>query len=148
MEHPGFFERAGPFSLRTIADVTGSELAGGANPDFEIKDVRPLDGAGEGDLSFVDNPKYVPLLRDTGASACLVAPKFAAKVPAGSARLVTPEPYRSFAKALALFYPSSLRPRTAGDGATGTSSPIHPSAMLEADVSVEPGAVVGSEARI
>ena len=113
MEHPGFFERAGPFSLRTIAEVTGSTLAEGADPDLEIRDVRPLDGATTGDLSFVDNPKYVPLLLKTGASACLVPPKFAAKVPPGSARLVTPEPYRSFAKALALFYPSSLRPRTA-----------------------------------
>jgi len=148
MEHPGFFERAGPFSLRTIADVTGSELAGGADPDLEIKDVRPLDGAAEGDLSFVDNPKYVPLLINTGASACLVAPKFARKVPGGSARLVTPEPYRSFAKALALFYPGSLRPRTASDGDMGISSNIHPSATLEADVTVEPGAVIGREARI
>ena len=89
MEHPGFFERAGPFSLRTIAEVTGSELVEGSDPDLEIKDVKPLDGAVEGDLSFVDNPKYVPLLLKTGASACLVPPKFAAKVPAGSARLDT-----------------------------------------------------------
>jgi UDP-3-O-[3-hydroxymyristoyl] glucosamine N-acyltransferase len=148
MEHPGFFERAGPFSLRTIAEATGSELAEGTDPELEIKDVRPLDGAAKGDLSFVDNPKYVPLLLKTGASACLVAPKFAAKVPAGSARLVTPDPYRSFAKALALFYPGSRRPRTAGDGVVGTSSHIHPSAILEADVIVEPGAVIGPEARI
>ena len=27
MEHPGFFDRAGPFSLAEIARVTGAELA-------------------------------------------------------------------------------------------------------------------------
>jgi UDP-3-O-[3-hydroxymyristoyl] glucosamine N-acyltransferase len=43
MEHPGFFERAGPFSLRAIADATGSEIAADANPDLEIKDVPPMD---------------------------------------------------------------------------------------------------------
>ena len=34
----------------------------------EIKDVRPLDAAGKGDLSFLDNPKYLPLFADTGAT--------------------------------------------------------------------------------
>ena len=26
MKHPGFFERAGPFSLRAVADATGSVI--------------------------------------------------------------------------------------------------------------------------
>lgn len=149
MEHPGFFERAGPFSLRAVAEATGAELAADADPDIEISDVRPLDGAGRGDLSFVDNPKYLPLLSKTSASACLVAPKFASKVPAATARLVMLEPYRGFAKAIALFYPGSLRSRTAGAGApSAASSHVHPAAVLEEDVTVEPGAVIGPEARI
>ena len=148
MEHPGFFERAGPFPLRTVADATGSQLAGPADPDLEIKDVRPLDSATKGDLSFVDNPKYLPLLAKTGASACLVAPKFAGKVPEGAAGLVMPEPYRGFAKALSMFYPGAMKPRTARDGTLGAASHIHPSATIEADVTVEPGAVIGPEAQI
>ena len=152
MEHPGFFGRAGPFSLRAVAEATGSEIGGSADPDLELEDVRPLDGASQGHLSFVDNPKYLPVLAETGASACIVAPKFVRKVPEGTAHLVMAEPYRGFAKALALFYPDSLRPMTAGDWAEGegTAGPahIHASAALEGDVIVEPGAVVGAEARI
>lgn len=147
MEHPGFFERAGPFSLRDVADATGSEIAAGTDPDVTIKDVRPLDGAGVGDLSFVDNPKYLPALAKTGASACIVAPKFARKLPEGTAGLIMPEPYRGFAKAIALFYPGSLRPKTAGGG-TGSAGNIHPSAVLEANVVIEPGAVIGPEVHI
>jgi UDP-3-O-[3-hydroxymyristoyl] glucosamine N-acyltransferase len=152
MEHPGFFERAGPFSLRDVANATGAEIAGSADPGLSLKDVRPLDGASRGDLSFVDNPKYLPVLAETEASACIVAPKFVRKVPEGTASLVMAEPYRGFAKALALFYPDSLRPKTAGQWAEGCkgSGPahIHPSAVLEEDVIVEPGAVVGPEVRI
>lgn len=147
MEHPGFHERAGPFSLRVIAKATGAELAEGADPDVEITDVRPLDNAATGDLSFLDNPKYIPTLTNTGASACLVAPKFADKVPDGTASLVTPEPYRGFAKTLTLFYPNTLGTKT-GNEAIDPGSHIHPSATLEADVKVAAGAVIGPEARI
>jgi UDP-3-O-[3-hydroxymyristoyl] glucosamine N-acyltransferase len=145
MEHPGFFERAGPFSVRDVADATGAEIAGSADPDLLLRDVRPLDGASPGDLSFVDNPKYLEVLAMTEASACIVAPKFVRKVPEGTASLVMAEPYRGFAKALALFYPDSLRPKSAGQWAKGDKGAgpahIHPSAMLEEDVIVEPGAV-------
>src|SRR4030042_5598478 len=116
MDHPGFFERAGPFSLRAIAEAAGASPAGEADLDTEIKDVRPLDAAGAGDLSFLDNPKYLPLFTHTGATACLLAPKFAGQAPAGTAALVTPEPYRGFAKVLALFYPDPLTPEAARNG--------------------------------
>lgn len=148
MEHPGFFERAGPFPLHVLAEATGSEFAGDVGPDLEIEDIRPLDAATKGHLSFLDNTKYLPLLAKTSASACLVAPKYAEKVPDGTVGLVTPDPYRGFAKALTLFYPDALKPKAAPDGAGGSSGNIHPSAILESEVSVEAGAVIGPEARI
>lgn len=148
MEHPGFFERAGPFSLRAVADAIGAKTAAGADPGLEIRDIRPLDDAATGHLSFVDNPKFLPQLASTSASACIVAPKFVRRLPETTAGLIMPEPYRGFAKAMAMFYPGSLRPKTAGDGAMGTARHIHPSAVLEADVVVEPGAVIGPEAQI
>ncbi len=76
MEHPGFFERAGPFSLRAISDAAGASAPSTANDDIEIADVRPLDAAGKSDISFLDNPKYLPLFANTAAGACLVASKF------------------------------------------------------------------------
>ena len=59
MEHPGFFERAGPFALGAVAAAANAKLGDGVDPNLALKDVRPLDEAGEGDLSFVDNPKYL-----------------------------------------------------------------------------------------
>lgn len=148
MEHPGFFERAGPFSLRDMIEAAGASPAGEVDLNAKIKDVRPLDVAGKGDLSFLDNPKYLPLFAQTGASACLVAPKFAGQAPAGTAALVTPEPYRGFAKVLALFYPDALKPKAANNGTPPPAEAIDRSARLEAAVTVEPGAVIGPEASI
>jgi UDP-3-O-[3-hydroxymyristoyl] glucosamine N-acyltransferase len=148
MEHPGFFERAGPFPLRDMATVAGATPSADVDLDTEIKDVRPLDAAGSGDLSFLDNPKYLTLFTHTAATACLVAPKFAGQAPAGTAALVTPEPYRSFAKVLALFYPDALRPKAARDVVRGTRPSVDQTAHLEEGVTVEPGAVIGAEASI
>jgi UDP-3-O-[3-hydroxymyristoyl] glucosamine N-acyltransferase len=148
MEHPGFFERAGPFSLGAVAEAAGAKPADGADLSLAIKDVRPLDSATRGDLSFLDNPKYLPLFATTAASACLVAPKFAAQAPTGAACLLTPEPYRAFARALLLFYPDALKPKAALAAGADNSAMVHPSALVEPGAIVEPGAVVGPEARI
>ena len=147
MEHPGFFECAGPFPLRAVSETAGADPLGDVDLNMTINDVRPLDRAASGDVSFLDNPKYLSTFANTKASACLVSPKFAGQAPQGTTCLVTPEPYRGFAKILALFYPGALRPRALPAGA-GSSSGIHPSAILEEGVTVEPGAVIGPEAAI
>ncbi len=47
MEHPGFFVRAGPFTLADVAKATGAELVPGSAPaDTLIEDVRTLDRRG------------------------------------------------------------------------------------------------------
>jgi len=126
----------------------GAKPAEGSNPGIAIKHARTLDSPGPGDLSFLDNPKYLPLFAKTAASACLVAPKFAGHVPVGTAGLITPEPYRAFARALLLFYPDAGKPKAAPAGSSNDAPAIHPSATLEKGAIVEPGAVVGPEARI
>ena len=145
MEHPGFFERAGPFSLSDVAKATNAELAPGADPALQIADVRTLADASEHDLSFLDNRKYAIHLTHTRAAACLLAPAFAANVPKGTSPLITAEPYRGFALALELFYPDAMQPKAAKAGGAAL---VDPTARLEEGVVVEPGAVVGAEARI
>jgi UDP-3-O-[3-hydroxymyristoyl] glucosamine N-acyltransferase len=148
MQHPGFFERAGPFPLHVIAAKLGAEL--GRLPDFptEIEDVKPLGNAGPQHLAFFDNPKYLEQLAKTRAGGCLVAPAFAERVPANTAVLKTKTPYSAFAFALRLFYADALRPIAAKFEERDGGTPIHPTARIEEGVTVEPGAVVGREARI
>ncbi|MEQ1653350.1 MAG: UDP-3-O-(3-hydroxymyristoyl)glucosamine N-acyltransferase [Hyphomicrobium sp.] len=145
MEHPGFFDRAGPFTLADVAKATGATVGPNANPHLLIDDVRPLSDAGKNHVSFIDtNKKYLVQLTTTAAGACLVAPQLAARIPQSTAALITPQPYHGFARALSLFYPQSMHPMAAKPGAPL----IDPSAKLEEGVLIEPGAVVGPEAQI
>lgn len=143
MQHPGFFERKGPFRLGVLAAELQLEADG--DPDKLIEDIRPLSDAQPTHLSFLDNRRYVSQLADSAAGACLVRPVFRDRVPAGMAALVCPDPYRSFAEALRLFYPDALIPKLA-DQPPEVS--VHPSAQLEEGVRIQPGAIIGAEARI
>ncbi len=143
MQHPGFFDRAGPYPLSQVCSRVDAEAAGG--DALEITDVRPLDEAGPTDLTFIDNRKYLPQLATTAAAACLVRPAFTDRLPAGTVAVVTNDPYRAFANALALFYPGAAHPLIA---AQPISEPIHSSASIEDGVEIEPGAVIGAEAAV
>lgn len=72
MEHPGFFERAGPFPLRLVAETAGATLSGNVDPDLVVSDVRPLVDAEAGHVSFLDNRKYLSQVSATLAAACLI----------------------------------------------------------------------------
>ncbi len=144
MEHPGFFAKAGPFTLAEIAQATAAELPRGVDSSRRLTNVTTLSDAGPDELSFLDNRKYLPNLEASQAGACLVTPAFASKVPSGTQPLRTKTPYHAFALALALFYPDGLRVKAA---ATGTEA-VDPTAILEEGVEVEPGAIIGPEARI
>ncbi|HWV81286.1 MAG TPA: UDP-3-O-(3-hydroxymyristoyl)glucosamine N-acyltransferase [Hyphomicrobiaceae bacterium] len=149
MEHPGFFERAGPFTAAEIAGRIGATLRSGDDAGRPLSDLRPLGEAGGAHLTFVDNRKYLEQLASTRAAACIIAPAFAERLPAGVVALLMPAPYRGFALALQAFYPSSLKPKTAdSDAREAGAAPIHPTARIEPGAIIEPGAVVGREAWI
>jgi UDP-3-O-[3-hydroxymyristoyl] glucosamine N-acyltransferase len=129
-----------------LAEKLGAQLGAGADPAALIRTVKPLAEAAPGELSFFENRKYLSQLERTRASACLVAPAYAGRMPRGTAGLTVAEPYRAFAKALALFYPEAMTPKTAMTAAG--DPPVHPSAVIEENVRIEPGAVIGREAQI
>jgi UDP-3-O-[3-hydroxymyristoyl] glucosamine N-acyltransferase len=146
MNHPGFFENAGPFTLAEVAAATQSEVRGDeAAKAQKVEGVQPLSDASPRHLSFFDNRKYLPQLLKTAAGGCLIAAQFADRAPAGTVALVSQKPYRSFALALALFYPEAMRSKAA---AAGENERISPSALIEEGVEIEPGAIIGPEARI
>jgi len=147
MNHPGFFDIAGPFTLAEIAAATQSEVkdAAGAADGRTLAGVQPLSEASPRHLSFFENRKYLPQLLATTAGGCLVAAQFAERVPAGTVALVTKNPYRAFAQAMTLFYPEAMRSKAASGGG---DQRISPSAVIEDGAEIEPGAVVGPEARI
>ncbi len=146
MQHPGFFQRVAPVPLAQLAERLGIALPEGADGSILISDVLPLADAETGHVSFLDNRKYMPQLAGTRASACLIAPAFASRVPAGTVALSVAGPYRAFAQALAIFYPDAVYPKTA---LSAPGDPlVHPTARVEEGARIEAGAVVGREAQV
>jgi UDP-3-O-[3-hydroxymyristoyl] glucosamine N-acyltransferase len=146
---PVFFPKAAAIPLREVAAIAGAALPESAPPDRQIAGVAPLEAAGADDLAYMDNGRYADALAATRAAACLVARRFATKVPAGTVALIAPEPYRAYARILARFYPSAERPGSCF-AASGISpgSFVHPTARLEQGVLVDPGAVIGPHAEV
>jgi UDP-3-O-[3-hydroxymyristoyl] glucosamine N-acyltransferase len=121
-----------------IAEFLQATVVG--DGDTVIRDIRGIDEAEEGDLTFIANPKYRKKAETTGASAILVSPdmKKSAKT-----LIVVADPYASLARLLAWFYPLE-------DDPPG----ISPLAFVEEGASVAEDAVIypfvsiGRKARI
>jgi UDP-3-O-[3-hydroxymyristoyl] glucosamine N-acyltransferase len=92
-----FFPPSSAPSLAEVANWCGATLAAGVDPGRVIRDVAALDQAGPGDLTFLDNPRYLDALKRTRAAAALVSPRYVRAAPATCAALVAPEPYRAMA---------------------------------------------------
>ena len=104
MQHPGFFQRGGPFPLRLIAATVGAELVDAVDGGIEIDDLRPLTLAGDSHLTFCTSRKYAGDLAATQAGACLIKLRDASLVPDGAAAVTTEIPHRAFALAVGLFF--------------------------------------------
>jgi UDP-3-O-[3-hydroxymyristoyl] glucosamine N-acyltransferase len=126
---PRFFQRTGPHSLAAVAAVARAE----APPErLMLAGVAPLRTAGPGDVSFLDNCKYIAALAETRAGAVIVHPDLAALVPPTAAAIVTAEPYAAWARVAVLFHP--MPPGQPG---------VHPSAVVAADAAIDPSAEIG-----
>lgn len=127
--------------LRELAGQLDCRLEGDGHLD--ITRVAGIDQARPGDITFVDNPRYVSHLATTQASAVIVADDLAVPPGARFAVLRSRKPYVDFARAVALFLPSSAPAR-----GVDTLSAIAPDAKIGPDVSIGPFVTIGPGASV
>ena len=125
--------------LRDLAERLACRLDG--DGEIEIVRVAGIQDAGAGDLTFVANPKYLPALATTRASAVLLRDE----VPAGShAVLRTSDPYLAFARAVGLFAPRwRPEPGVHAMAAVAPDARLGDGVSIGAFVCVGEGAIVG-----
>ncbi len=128
-----------PMRLSELAEKLDCELVG---EDREITGVAGMEHAGEGQLTFLANPKYAPKVKHSQASAIL------ANSPVdGLATLVSKNPYLDFSRALALFYqPPRPSPGIHSMAAIAESAVISEGASIGAFVSVGERVRIGKNA--
>jgi UDP-3-O-[3-hydroxymyristoyl] glucosamine N-acyltransferase len=144
-----FFTPSSAPTLAEVAEWCDATIGAGADIGRTIRDVAALDEAGPGDLTFLDNPRYLDAFRTTGASAAIVARRHAGHAPPSCAVLVAREPYRAMAIVMAKLYPTAVRPGPIFiEAGVSPAAFVHHAARLEPGAIVEPGAVVGPGAEI
>jgi UDP-3-O-[3-hydroxymyristoyl] glucosamine N-acyltransferase len=136
-------------TIEEIAALTRAKPRAGDPLDRRISNIAPLDTALPADISFLDKPRFLDALAVTHAGACFMSPRFEANAPQGVAVLVTPEPYRDFVAVARALFPDALRPSSLfGVKGRSKDTHVHPSARLEANVTVDPLAVIGTDAEV
>ncbi|MCW8915818.1 MAG: UDP-3-O-(3-hydroxymyristoyl)glucosamine N-acyltransferase [Magnetovibrio sp.] len=154
MADPRFFKNAGPFTLAQLAEIANAKLQGG-DGGTQIVDVQPLQDAGKEHLSFLDNKAYVSAFEVSNAGVCLIDPKYVERAPEGMALLVTPEPYRAYARVAQAFYPA-LKPTgvihdravVSAEATLGEGCQIDACAVIEAGAEIGAGCIIGANSYI
>ncbi|WP_431281197.1 UDP-3-O-(3-hydroxymyristoyl)glucosamine N-acyltransferase [Humitalea sp. 24SJ18S-53] len=140
---PRFFGPGRPQTLSALAAAAGATLPEGVDGTRLFTGTAALQSAGPDDVSFLENRRYLPALRETRAGAVICTADVLAAAPEGCVVLASTAPYLAFARAAGLFYPAPQP--VAG---------VHPTAVVAASAEIGPGcqigpyAVVGEGARI
>jgi UDP-3-O-[3-hydroxymyristoyl] glucosamine N-acyltransferase len=128
-------------TLEELARRLDCRLEGNsAQGAIDIARAAALDEAGPGDVTFLSNQKYAPLVRGTRASAIIADDRV---TDAPCAVLRTKEVYLTFARAVGLLTP----PTKPGPGVSSLAS-IDPTATIGPDAFIGAFAVIGAGVRI
>lgn len=127
------------YSLQEIAHLIDADLQG--DQGCAISGIMALQSAQAGQISFLDNKRYLKYLAITQASAIILRPEYLKHAPNNA--LVVADPYLAFAKVAKLFERvPALTPGIHPTVVIGERCQIHPS------VSIAPYAVIGANTRL
>ncbi len=124
----------------TVTTLTAQDLAGRLSgvlehcpPDRPISEVKPLEEASGGSVSFLANPKYSAKAQESLAGLILAD----ATVDLGDRPVLrVPHPYWAFAQAIGWLHPEPLP--------EWSDAPVHASAWIGEACRVAPGSTVGA----
>jgi UDP-3-O-[3-hydroxymyristoyl] glucosamine N-acyltransferase len=156
-----------PVSLNEVADLIGAEIIG--EPNRAAKGINEIHKVEEGDLVFVDHPKYYKKCIESAASFIIIDQK--TEFPEHKNLLLVDQPFEAYLKIVQHFRPfaPSLQPisdsAVIGEGTVvmpgtyignnvtiGKNSIIHPNVVIldhctiGDNVIIQAGTVVGSDA--
>jgi len=129
------------FSLAELAQLTGSTLVGDAT--YTISGADALDAAEASDATFLANPRYRALLKETRAGVICIDKE--TPLEEGKNFLVSQDPSLTFQAILKALFFSADRGGFLGIHPTAV---IHPSAKIGKDVQIGPHVVIDAGAEI
>jgi UDP-3-O-[3-hydroxymyristoyl] glucosamine N-acyltransferase len=130
--------------LGQLIEQLGGSLHG--DPDFLVQKISPLETATSSSLAFLSNPLYRSQLASTQAGCVIVSPEMQSLVRAGSACIVSPNPYLYFAKVTQLWRQQQVAED--GEPLVHPSAVVHPKAVVHPTARIGPLCVIEKGARV
>ncbi|MDX9942419.1 MAG: UDP-3-O-(3-hydroxymyristoyl)glucosamine N-acyltransferase [Bacteroidales bacterium] len=118
-----------PLSLHQVAGMIGASFDG--EPGFPISGINEIHMVNEGDLTFVDHPKYYEKALKSKASAIIINKEM--DRPDGKALIFSDDPFRDFVSLIKKFRPF--------EPATGM---ISSTAIIGKGTIIQPGVFIGN----
>lgn len=122
-----------PVSVKWISELINAELLG--NENGEVKGINEIHAVEEGDIVFVDHPKYYDKSLNSAATFIIINKK--TEVPEGKALLVVDEPFEAYTKIVEHFSPFLPASKMISDTAT-----------IGADTVIMPNVFIGNNVRV
>src|SRR5512136_1504753 len=124
--------------LKELAQWVDGTVVG--EEEVEISGIASIEEARAGEITFIANPKYIPKLGETRASAVIVSKEV---TQADKPLLCVTNPYLAFAKILVLFSHKPYQSKGVDSNAW-----VSPTAQLGAEVTFYPFVYVGDRCSI
>lgn len=126
-------------TLKEIAEIIGSDFVGSeVFPVFGMNEIHVVE---EGDIVFVDHPKYYDKALNSKATVVLINKKV--DCPDGKALLISDDPFRDFNKLTRYFKPFESANNTIAESATiGEGTVIQPNVFIGNHVKIGKNCVI------
>jgi len=121
------------YSLKEIAEIIGTTFVG--SEDFPITGFNEIHVVENGDIVFVDHPKYYDKALDSKATVVLINKEV--ECPKGKALLISNDPFRDFNKLSKYFNPFQ-----------SASNSISDTAIIGQNTVIQPNVFIGNHVKI
>ena len=129
-----------PYSLSFFAELINAEITGDANA--EATGINEIHSVEEGDLCFVDHPKYYDVCLKSKATYIIINTKDV-QVPAGKALLIVDEPFEAYLTIVNYFRPFTSANKMISDTAMiGEGTVIMPNVFIGKEVTIGSNCII------
>ena len=122
-----------PQKIKDLASLIGAEIIG--NADLLVHGINELNVIEDGDVAFVDHPKYYDKTVNSNAAAIIINKKV--ECPAGKALLVCADPFTAFNRITSQFSSRSFSQKAISDSAViGKNTRVMPNCFIGDNVKI------------
>lgn len=127
-----------PQTLKQVSEIIGAQFIG--PDDFLVYGTNEIHRVGEGEIVFVNHPKYYDKALNSSATVILIDKEV--ECPAGKALLISDDPFRDFNKINLHYTPAQTFEIQLHNAEVGENCIIHPSVVFGNDIKIGDNCII------